>query len=69
MARPVHLWPLIAAIVAAIALEIVPLPAVLQGLRPPLPAMPVSLGELHSGDAFCDECGTSLDKCHNWTGY
>ena len=39
MARRVRLWPLIAAMVAAVAFEIMPLPGILQGFRPPLPTM------------------------------
>ena len=68
MARPVRLWPLIAAIGVAIALEIMPLPDVLQGFRPPLPAMvmiycammwPQRFG---IGTAFC--IGLCLDILH-----
>jgi len=68
MARPVRLWPLIAAIVAAVVLEIVPLPDMLQAVRPPLPAMvmiycammwPQRFG---IGTAFC--IGLCLDILH-----
>jgi rod shape-determining protein MreD len=39
MAGRVKVWPVIVAFIAAIALEIVPLPGGLQPFRPPLPAM------------------------------
>lgn len=39
MARQVRVWPVAVAFVAAIALEVVPLPDFLQPVRPPLPVM------------------------------
>ncbi len=39
MARPARVWPALLTLVAAVAIEIVPLPDALQPLRPPLPAM------------------------------
>lgn len=39
MARPQRVWPALVAFLAAIALEVVPLPDALQHVRPPLPAM------------------------------
>ncbi|MEE4184755.1 MAG: rod shape-determining protein MreD [Gammaproteobacteria bacterium] len=39
MARAVRIWPAVVALLVAVALEVAPLPAVLQPLRPPLPAM------------------------------
>jgi rod shape-determining protein MreD len=39
MARQVKSWPVYVAFLAAIALEIMPLPAILEPVRPPLPAM------------------------------
>ena len=39
MAARVRVWPVLVAFVAAISLEIVPLPTFLQPFRPPLPAM------------------------------
>lgn len=39
MPRQVRVWPVFVAFVAAIALEVVPLPGALQPVRPPLPAM------------------------------
>ena len=39
MARRVRIWPVVVAFIAAIALEVVPLPDFLQPVRPPLPAM------------------------------
>ncbi len=39
MAKRVRVWPVIVAFIAAIALEVVPLPGILQPVRPPLPAM------------------------------
>ena len=68
MARPVRLWPLIAALITAVALEIVPLPGVLEAFRPPLPTMvmiycammwPQRFG---IGTAFC--IGLCLDILH-----
>ena len=68
MARPVRIWPVYAAIAAAVALEIVPLPNILQGFRPPFPAMimiycammwPQRFG---IGTAFC--VGLCLDILH-----
>jgi rod shape-determining protein MreD len=68
MARPVRIWPVFAAIAAAVALEIVPLPNILQGFRPPFAAMimiycammwPQRFG---IGTAFC--VGLCLDILH-----
>jgi rod shape-determining protein MreD len=68
MARRVRLWPLLAAIATAVALEIMPLPDVLQAFRPPLPTMimiycammwPQRFG---IGIAFC--LGLCLDILH-----
>ena len=39
MARRVRIWPVVIAFIAAIALEVVPLPDFLQPVRPPLPIM------------------------------
>ena len=39
MARPLRVWPALVTFVAAIAIEIVPLPEAVQAFRPPLPAM------------------------------
>ncbi len=39
MARPARTWPALVTFVTAIAIEIMPLPEMLQPLRPPLPAM------------------------------
>jgi rod shape-determining protein MreD len=39
MARRVRIWPVLVTFIAAIALEVVPLPDFLQPVRPPLPAM------------------------------
>lgn len=39
MARAVRIWPAVVTLVIAVMLEIAPLPAALQPLRPPLPAM------------------------------
>jgi rod shape-determining protein MreD len=39
MARQVRTWPVVVAFIAAIALEVVPLPDFLQPMRPPLPVM------------------------------
>ena len=39
MARAVRIWPAAVSILVAVALEIAPLPEILQPLRPPLPAM------------------------------
>lgn len=39
MAKRVRVWPIFVAFIAAIALEVVPLPGVLQPVRPPLPIM------------------------------
>lgn len=39
MARQVRVWPVLVTFVAAIALEVMPLPELLQPVRPPLPEM------------------------------
>ena len=39
MARQVRIWPVLVAFIAALALEITPLPGFLEPVRPPLPAM------------------------------
>ena len=39
MARKLRIWPVIVTFIAAIALELVPLPDWLQSFRPPLPVM------------------------------
>ena len=39
MARQVRVWPVIVPFVAAIALEVIPLPELLQPVRPPLPVL------------------------------
>jgi rod shape-determining protein MreD len=39
MARQVRVWPVLVAFVAAIALDMMPLPELLQPARPPLPEM------------------------------
>lgn len=39
MARAARIWPAVVTLVTAVALEIMPLPEMLQPLRPPLPAM------------------------------
>ncbi len=39
MTRQVRVWPVLVTFVAAIALEIMPLPGLLQPVRPPLPEM------------------------------
>jgi rod shape-determining protein MreD len=39
MARQVRIWPVIVTFVAAIALEVIPLPELLQPVRPPLPVL------------------------------
>ena len=39
MARQVRIWPVLVTFVAAIALEVMPLPELLQPVRPPLPEM------------------------------
>jgi rod shape-determining protein MreD len=68
MARPVRVWPVVAAFALAIACEIMPLPESLQPFRPPLPEMvliywammwPQRIG---MGIAFC--IGICLDILH-----
>lgn len=39
MARPLRTWPAVVTFIAAIAIEIVPLPEAIQAFRPPLPTM------------------------------
>lgn len=39
MPRPLRIWPAAVTFIAAVALEITPLPELLQGIRPPLTAM------------------------------
>ena len=39
MARPTRTWPALVTFLAAIAIEVMPLPEALQAFRPPMPAM------------------------------
>ena len=39
MARPTRIWPVAVTFLAAIAIEVMPLPEAVQAFRPPLPAM------------------------------
>jgi len=39
MARAMRIWPALITLLAAVAVEIMPLPEVLQAMRPPLPIM------------------------------
>ena len=39
MARPIRTWPALVTFLAAVAIEVMPLPEALQAFRPPMPAM------------------------------